>query len=98
MSDVLNCPMEPSTNDAGADSVRKYLVLLLETLWQEDEGFSGKRPFGNSDWQDQVYEALVRGGLLAGTLDEEEGYFVECDWQTGSALVLSAIRELAVTS
>lgn len=39
------------SNDAGADTVKEYLVELLSTLWNEGEGFSGKRPFGTSGWE-----------------------------------------------
>jgi hypothetical protein len=38
-------------SDAGDNiTIRDYLRILLETLWEEGEGFSGKRPFGNSGW------------------------------------------------
>ncbi len=47
--DVLALPIP--NNDAGADTVKKYLIELLAQLWYEEEGFSGKRPFGNSSWQ-----------------------------------------------
>lgn len=40
-------------NDAGALTVRDYLKALLRRLWLEQEGFSGKRPFGNSGWEDE---------------------------------------------
>ena len=56
--EVLRLPMERSSNDAGADSVGEFLVALLRALWDEAEGFSGKRPLGGSDWQWQVYEAM----------------------------------------
>ncbi len=42
--------VELHENDAGAPDVRSYLASLLETLLNEEEGFSGKRPFGNSGW------------------------------------------------
>jgi len=54
---VLNCPLEE--NDSGADTVKGYLKALLFTLWDEDEGFSGKRPFGNSGWEYDLTDALI---------------------------------------
>lgn len=69
---VLDLPMRPG-NDADASTVREYLTRLLATLWREGEGFSSKRPFGNGGWEYPVYEALVRAGLVAGSLDED-GY------------------------
>ena len=64
---VLDAPME--INDANATTVREYLTMLLVTLWTEEESFSGKRPFGNSDWSWDLVPALHNSGLLEGTLD-----------------------------
>lgn len=47
-------------NDAGAETVRGYLYALLEAVWEEEEGFSGKRPFGNSGWKRDVIGPLVK--------------------------------------
>lgn len=58
-------------SDAGDDlSVREYLRGLLLTLWDEGEGFSGKRPFGNSGWEYDLYKPLIREGFIKGKLDE----------------------------
>jgi hypothetical protein len=61
--------MDPA-NDAQADTVREYLTALLQALWTEGEGFSGKRPLGNSDWQFDLYAPLIDGGLVTG---DDEG-------------------------
>lgn len=59
-------------SDAGDNgTVRQYLYALLSTLWQEGEGFSGKRPFGNSGWECDLYKALASGGYVKG---DAEGY------------------------
>lgn len=90
--DVLHCPMGKD-NDADASSVGEFLGCLLAALWEENEGFSGKRPLGNSDWQWQVYEALVKKGFVAGTLDEN-GYLEDFPYdqeQKADELVLQAI-------
>lgn len=47
-------------NDAGAETVRGYLYALLATAWDEEEGFSGKRPFGNSGWKREIVGPLVK--------------------------------------
>ena len=62
-------------SDAGDDlTVREYLRTLLTTLWEEEEGFSGKRPFGNSGWKYELFRPLIAAGLIEeGTLDSE-GY------------------------
>ena len=60
--EILDLPMEP--NESGADSIRGYLVELVATVWREGEGFSGKRPFGDSGWQSELYKPLVTAGLV----------------------------------
>lgn len=92
MSDTLAIPMRH--NDIDAKTVGEYLRALLSTLWQEDEGFSGKRPFGNSGWKWDVYTALVKAGVVPGEFDEELGYLDECDEQAADRLVLAAIGEM----
>jgi hypothetical protein len=65
---VLACPMG-QPNDAEADTVQDYLTALLRQLWEEPDCFSGKRPFGSSSWQSQIYEALGRKNLISATFD-----------------------------
>lgn len=57
-------------NDARADTLGEFLGALLSALWLEGECFSGKRPLGNSDWQQQVYMSLVKGGLAEGVVNK----------------------------
>jgi hypothetical protein len=52
-------------------SIRDYMRLLLTTLFKEGEGFSGKRPFGNSGWEYEIIGALIRAGAVSGYLDSE---------------------------
>lgn len=49
---------------------RKFFEILLTTLWDDAESFSGKSPFGNSDWEYRLYETLVSGGFIVGKIDE----------------------------
>jgi hypothetical protein len=52
-------------SDAGDQiTVRDYFRLLLETLWDEGEGFSGKRPFGNSGWESDLLNPLALAGFV----------------------------------
>lgn len=90
---VLDLPM-PDGNDAGAATVRGYLIALLAELWREEEGFSGKRPFGNSGWQYDVYVPMVRAGLVAGTFDEDGELAGGFEYQDADKLILAAIDEL----
>lgn len=50
-------------------SVRDYLRMLLETLWDEQEEFSGKRPFGNSGWDYDIIQPLVVEGFIKGKIN-----------------------------
>lgn len=72
---ILALPMRQ--NDAGAATVREYLLRLPTTVWDERGGFNGKRPWGNSGWEYDLHEALIRGGLIAAEVDSDG--FVE-DW------------------
>jgi hypothetical protein len=63
--DILALPML-CDNDAGAKTVKEYLKALLSAVWSEGEGFSGKRPFGNSGWDHELYDPLIRAGLVSG--------------------------------
>lgn len=84
---ILDLPM--GTNDAVARTVRDYLQRLLRGVWIDGEGFDGKRPFGNSGWQNEVYMELVKAGYLNG---DNEGYPYDPD--LGEELVLLAIDAL----
>jgi hypothetical protein len=80
-------------NDAGATTIRAYLQALLVTLWQEGESFSGKRPFGNSGWEYDLYKALIKGGAIDGTVDEH-GDIGTFDTDEANAAVFQAIESL----
>ncbi len=72
-------------------TILDYLRILLETLWDEGEGFSGKRPFGNSGWEYELYTPLVKHGFVRGTLDEY-GYIDTFDADAANKLVFDMIR------
>ncbi len=74
-------------------TVREYLKELLITLWDEGESFSGKRPFGNSGWQYDLYTALIKGGAITGTLDED-GYIASFDDKKAHTFVMDLIKGL----
>lgn len=69
---VLALPM--NGNDADAATVGDYLIALLAALWRRREGFGGKRPFGNSDWEFELCQALVDGGLIEGATVNDGGW------------------------
>ena len=72
-------------------TLRGYLQTLLLTLWREEQGFSGKRPFGNSGWQSTLETDLVNGGVLPGKVVDE--YYSEADGDFNKTIE-EAIRSL----
>lgn len=68
--------LEMVENDADAKTVKDYLKELLKKMLLEQDDFSGKRPWGNSDAYWKFYETFIRGGIIQGSLDED-GYIDE---------------------
>lgn len=103
---ILNCPLGP--NDAKAATVKDFLKALLIRLWEEGEGFSGKRPFGNSGWEYPLYLALVKNKLVKGeystyndgetSYDEEDNTSYDeldsYDEKAANKLIFEAIKSL----
>lgn len=89
---VLACPMPP--NDAGAATVQDYLVSLLVGVWRDGEGFDGKRPFGNSSWEYDLYVALARAGMVESATEGSEGEFSHIDEDEATLLIADAIESL----
>lgn len=56
MNDALDVVVD------GERTLREWLRDVLLTLWQEGEGFSPKRPLGNSGYYTQITEALEAEG------------------------------------
>jgi hypothetical protein len=97
--EVLAAPM-PEDNDAGVGTIGEYLVGLLTTLWTELEGFSGKRPFGNSGWDFDLLAALIRADFIDGEFDDD-GYLEVLDDsqdRRGRELIMAAIKALGAPS
>jgi len=91
---ILALPM--GENDADAATIREYLIALLAALWDEKEGFNGKRPFGNSGWDGDFVAALIQAGAIEGELDED-GYIVRCDDDAAETLI-AAIQALGTVA
>lgn len=75
-----------TTREDETITIRDYLCNLLSTLWKEKERFSGKRPFGNSGWECDLYAALVSNGFIFGELDED-GYLDYVDEESADKFV-----------
>lgn len=87
---ILSCPMNPDTNDAEACSIGEYLQKLLLRLWRVQEGFDGKRPFGNSGWEHEISDALVRSNVVSGEINED-GDIVDFDYDELTEAIECAI-------
>lgn len=74
-------------------SLRKYLRQILVNVWEEGEGFSGKRPMGNSDWYYSVYNGLVKEGFIKGEIDSD-GYLDDVDADAGNKFINNVIMEI----
>jgi len=75
-------------------TIREYLVALAQGVWHEHEGFSGKRPFGNSGWKTDVMFALADGGFITGERDED-GNWCDADWDAGEEIIKAAFAKIA---
>ncbi len=82
------------SNDLNREiTIKEYLKELLRTLWIGGESFSGKRPFGNSGWEYDLYLPLIKENIIIGSLDEFE-CIDSCDTQSGSIVILEIINSL----
>lgn len=93
---ILALPLR-QPNDAEAATVRDYLVKLLQLVWQDGECFDGKRPFGNSSWEYDLYRELGAAGMVTMTFDED-GYVDQFHWEEqnkANLLIKAAIEEFA---
>jgi hypothetical protein len=81
MNKLLDLPMQD--NDANALTVRDYLKALLTQLITDKDGFSSKRPFGNSDWANDLYEPLFRAKLVEWDDD-----------QSAEKMILEVVKEM----
>jgi hypothetical protein len=97
---VLDLPMDSKYNDIGARSVRKYLTRLLQQVWMDQEGFSGKRPFGNSGWTYDLLKPLAAANMIGGVgIEIDEDGYVEViyapgiDYRDADTLLFVIIRD-----
>ena len=89
--DYAKIPMQK--NDIDAKTIGEYFEKLLLTLWDEQEDFSGKRPFGNGGWEYDVYAALISAGVVDGSLDEE-GYVADVTYSAANDIVCETIKQI----
>ena len=88
-SEIVNCPIDDDDN-IGVETVGEYIEAIIIELFETEEAFDSKRPFGNSGWVYNIYHALIKGGYVEGTLDED-GYIDTFDEECANQLVLELI-------
>lgn len=69
---ILAAPMISSRNTSYETTIGGYLGGLLARLLFYGEGFSGKRPFGDSGWEEDLFIALVSAGFVKGKYVPDE--------------------------
>lgn len=90
---VLACPISYENEQV---TIRDYLYALLRTVWHEEQGFDGKRPFGSSGWKLDLVYALASAGFVSAVIDED-GYIESIsdeEKQKGYSLIESAIAHV----
>lgn len=75
-------------------SIGEYLITLLRTLWLDKDGFSGKRPFGTSNWENELYKALILHELIDGHLDDDGYIDYIADKKDADKLILRLINHI----
>lgn len=90
LSEALD--LEVCSWNTEAPTIREYFHALLKELWEQQEGFSGKRPFGDSGWNNDLYGPLIRAGFIPGTFDDD-GYIEDFDSKIAHNIVSQLIDE-----
>lgn len=65
---------EFESSDIGKTTFRNYFQEILCKLIYEGEGFSGKRPFGNSGWMYDLGNGLAESGILKAEKNKWDEY------------------------
>jgi len=87
--EILNLRIDNDAFDENM-TIKGYLHLLLKTLWEEGECFSGHRPFDNSGWQYDLYKPLIQAYIISGEIDED-GDIENFDKEEANRVVLELI-------
>lgn len=83
------------STDLGKEiSIKDFFKELLTTLFKEGECFSGKRPFGNSEWDYDLCVCFAKNGIINGRNQIEPDYPEDEDWDYDSAEAEKKILEL----
>lgn len=82
--------------DWGEGTAREYLIALLSMVWSQREGFNGKRPWGNSSWEWELYQSMIDAGFLEADPAYDDSRQLSADEvRKADRLIAEAIRSLA---
>lgn len=90
IKDILELKINNSDFDKDL-TIKGYLCLLLDKLWKEEERFSGKRPFGNGGWKNDLYVPLVKAKVVKGSFNED-GWMEDCDSKKANKIIFDCIK------
>lgn len=94
LKQILELPIgENNSGIPKKTTIKKYFQKLLETLWDQGESFSGKRPFGDSGWQYDLYSPLVKHKVVDGSWDEENDCIDDLDTKQANKVIFDLIKE-----
>lgn len=85
---AANLVFKEEDNDSGTQSTRDYLKTLLSLVWEKGESFSGKRPFGNSGWERDLFSQFYIAGLIDGSHTDYDDGYVEYEYDSEQAYTL----------
>lgn len=83
-------------SDLGEKPFKEYVHAILIKLFEDQDGFSGKRPFGNSGFYFDIGKSFCEAGLIPDAKLSEYRYEdgeVERDWSYDYHYVISLIEE-----
>lgn len=79
----------------GAKTIRQYFAFIASEVLTQVEWFSGKYGIGGSDWQTDIYTALIKAGAIDGEIDDD-GFITECDYDEADLILKEAIESMGV--
>ena len=91
--DYLNNTLVANPHKGKPLTLKEYLKLTLLTFIEEGECFSSKRPFGDSDWDWQIYRGLIALDSCLGSLDEDH-CIDTCDWKACDKIIMQCVEEI----
>lgn len=83
--------------DGFEGTIGRFFIELICKVWNEQDCFSGKRPFGNSGWDYPILKAIVKAGFVDGATVDDEGDIIGLDGEYFDDAELSGdVTELIV--